>query len=171
MTSQQFARIGMIAAALSLAAGRIVGGAQQPAPAATPAETAAVKASPDLTAALSKELNATPEQAAGAAGALFGVAKKKLSPTDFASVAKAVPGMMALLKAAPAKGKAGGKSGAASALTEMAGAAGGLAAATSAFQSLGLSPDLVAKAVPVLTSFVTKSGGADVGKLLAGALK
>ena len=29
----------------------------------------------------------------------------------------------------------------------------------------------VAKAVPVLTSFVTKSGGASVGKLLAGALK
>jgi hypothetical protein len=30
---------------------------------------------------------------------------------------------------------------------------------------------LVAKAVPVLTGFVTKSGGANVGKLLAGVLK
>jgi hypothetical protein len=29
----------------------------------------------------------------------------------------------------------------------------------------------VGKAVPILTSFVTKSGGADVGSLLAGALK
>jgi hypothetical protein len=29
----------------------------------------------------------------------------------------------------------------------------------------------VAKAVPILTSFVTKSGGASVGNLLAGALK
>jgi len=29
----------------------------------------------------------------------------------------------------------------------------------------------VAKAVPILTSFVTKSGGANVGGLLAGVLK
>ena len=40
-----------------------------------------------------------------------------------------------------------------------------------AFSKLGLSPDLVAKAVPVLTSFVTKSGGANVGNLLSGVLK
>jgi hypothetical protein len=33
------------------------------------------------------------------------------------------------------------------------------------------SPELVGKAVPVLTQFVTKSGGAQVGSLLAGALK
>ena len=45
------------------------------------------------------------------------------------------------------------------------------AAAASAFTKLGLQPDLVGKAVPVLTSFVTKSGGAKVGSLLAGALK
>jgi hypothetical protein len=30
---------------------------------------------------------------------------------------------------------------------------------------------MVAKAVPVLTSFVSKSGGANVASLLAGALK
>jgi predicted HD phosphohydrolase len=41
--------------------------------AGTDAEVAA-KASPELVGALSKEIGATPEQAAGAAGALFGVA-------------------------------------------------------------------------------------------------
>lgn len=123
---------------------------------------AAAKASPDLVGALSKELSATPDQAAGAAGALFGVAKSRLSAADFAQVSKAVPGMASLLKAAPA---VGGKS--ANPLAQ----AGGIAAAASAFSKLGLAPDLVAKAIPVLTSFVTKSGGADVGKLLAGALK
>jgi hypothetical protein len=127
---------------------------------------AAAKASPELVGALSKELGATPEQAAGAAGALFGVAKSRLSAADFSKVAGAVPGMDALLKAAPAVG--GGASGA---LSQAAGAAGGLGAAASAFSKLGLKPDMVAKAVPVLTSFVTKSGGADVGSLLAGALK
>jgi len=30
---------------------------------------------------------------------------------------------------------------------------------------------MVTKAVPVLTGYVSKSGGADVGNLLAGALK
>jgi hypothetical protein len=125
---------------------------------------AAAKASPDLVAALSKELGSTPEQAAGAAGALFGVAQSRLAPAEFAQVSKAVPGMPSLLKAAPAL--AGGK-GASGALAQAA----GLASAASAFSKLGLKPELVAKAIPVLTSFVTKSGGADVGKLLAGALK
>jgi predicted anti-sigma-YlaC factor YlaD len=46
-----------------------------------------------------------------------------------------------------------------------------MASAASAFSKLGLKPDMVAKAVPVLTSFVNKSGGAGVGSLLAGALK
>jgi hypothetical protein len=136
-------------------------------PAANPAATAA-KASPELVGILSKELGSTPEQAAGAAGALFGVAKSQLKPEDFSQVAKAVPGMAALLGAAPAAGGAAGTSGA---LSQLATTAGGLAAAIPAFQKLGLKPEMVAKAVPVLTSFVTKSGGANVGSLLAGVLK
>jgi Protein of unknown function VcgC/VcgE (DUF2780) len=135
---------------------------------ATEAASAAVKASPELVGALSKEIGATPEQAAGAAGALFGVAKSRLKPDEFSQVASAVPGMDMLLKAAPAAPAATGVSGA---LSQAAGSASGLAGAASAFTKLGLKPDMVGKAVPVLTSFVTKSGGANVGNLLAGALK
>lgn len=131
------------------------------------AGTEAAKASPELVGALSKELNATPEQAAGAAGALFGVAQSRLKPDEFSQVSKAVPGMSALLKAAPATGKGGAAGG----LSQLAGASAGLASAASAFSKLGLKPELVSKAIPVLTSFVSKSGGADVGKLLAGVLK
>jgi len=83
-------------------------------------------------------------------------------------VAAAVPGMDMLLKAAPAASAAVGTAGA---LSQMAGSASGLASAASAFSKLGLKPELVAKAIPVLTSFVTKSGGANVGSLLAGVLK
>ena len=136
------------------------------APQSASAAAAAVKASPDLTAALSKELGATAEQSAGAAGALFGAAKSQMKPTDWAQVAKAVPGMAALLKAAPA---GGGKKG--DPLSQLGASAGGLAAAAAAFSKLGLSPDLVAKAIPILTQFVSKSGGANVASLLAGALK
>ena len=135
-------------------------------PGAATAAAGASKASPELVGLLSKEIGATPEQAAGAAGTLFGVAKSRLSAADFSQVSKAVPGMDALLKAAPAVG--GGATGA---LSQVTGSASGLAAAAASFSKLGLQPDMVAKAVPILTSFVTKSGGAEVGKLLAGALK
>ena len=130
------------------------------------AGVSAAAASPELVSALSKEIGATPEQAAGAAGSLFGVAKSRLKPDEFAQVAKAVPGMDALLNAAPSADTG------TAALSKVAGgAAGGLASAASAFSKLGLKPDMVAKAVPVLTSFVTKSGGASVGQLLASVLK
>jgi hypothetical protein len=134
----------------------------------TEAARAATKASPELVGELSKGIGATPEQAAGAAGALFGVAKSRLAPDQFSQVANAVPGMDLLLKASPAASEVAGTTGA---LSQLAASAGGLATAATAFSKLGLKPDLVAKAVPILTSFVTKSGGANVGNLLAGVLK
>jgi hypothetical protein len=127
-----------------------------------------VKANPALVSALSKEMGATPEQSAGAAGALFGVAKSRLKADEFSQIATAVPGIDSLLKAAP--GASGGLGGAAG-LSQLGGSAASLATAASAFSKLGLKPEMVSKAIPVLTSFVTKSGGANVGELLAGALK
>jgi len=121
--------------------------------------------SPELVGMLTKDLNVTPKQATGGAGALFGLAKSRLKPDQFSQVAAAVPGMDGLLKAAPS---AGGLSGLGSTLP---GAAGGLAPAAASFQKLGLSPDMVGKFVPVLTKFVGSKGGADVASLLAGALK
>jgi len=166
--------LGMIGGALLvLAATAANAGAMQAADAAAknvpPGAAAAVKASPELVTALSKELGSSPEQAAGAAGALFGVAKSRLKADEFSQVAKAVPGMDSLLGAAPAAGGVVGTAG--GALSQIGGSASGLASAASAFSKLGLSPDLVAKAVPILTSFVSKSGGAGVGSLLAGVLK
>jgi hypothetical protein len=135
------------------------------------AAAAAAKESPALVGELSKSMSATPEQSAGAAGALFGVAKSRLNADQFSQVAKAVPGMDSLLKAAPTGGGGGGLGGALGAASQLGGSAGGLANAAAAFSKLGLSPDMVSKAVPVLVSFVTKSGGANVGNLLAGVLK
>ena len=114
-------------------------------------------ANPELLADFGKELQLTPSQAEGAAGAIFGAARAKLPAGDWAKVSKAVPGMDAMLKAAPSAGPLG--------------AAGGLAGAMAAFQKLGLKPDLVAKAVPLVLKYVGKTGGADVASLLAGVLK
>ena len=153
--------LGVCLAVAGVAAASVVARADQ-----AQAAAAAVKASPDLVNSLAKEIGGTPEQAAGAAGALFGLAKTRLKPDEFSQVSKAVPGMDALLAAAPALG-----GGAGGALSKATGGAAGLAAATQAFTKLGLKPETVSKAVPVLTSFVTKSGGANVGNLLAGVLK
>lgn len=133
----------------------------------------AASASPELVGALAKALGSTPQQAEGAAGSLFGLAKTKLKPEDWSKVAGAVPGMDGLLKAAPAAAASGAGSSSAGALSALTGAAGvgGLASIASSFSQLGLKPEMVAKAVPVLTNFVSKSGGAGVGQLLAGVLK
>ena len=62
--------------------------------------------------------------------------------------------MDSLLKAAPAMGGAVGTAGA---LSQVTGGATGLASAASAFSKLGLKPEMVSKAIPILTSFVSKS--------------
>ena len=130
-------------------------------------------ANPDLVGALTKEMGATVPQASGAAGALLGLAKTRLKPEEFTKVAGAVPGIDALLAAAPAvAGTAGsGAAGALAKATGGAGALGGLAVVAPAFEKLGLKPEMAMKAVPVLTNYVTKSGGKEVAALLAGALK
>ena len=122
-------------------------------------------ANPELVGSLAKELGASAQQAQGAAGALFGVAKERLTPADWGKVSSAVPGIDGLLKAAPALAAASGGAGG------LMAKAGGLASAMSAFSKLGLKPELVAKAVPILVQYVTKSGGSGVGALLAGVLK
>jgi hypothetical protein len=127
------------------------------------AAAAAAKANPELIGGLSKELGSTPEQAAGAAGSLFSLAKSRLKPEEFQQISTAVPGMTSLLGAAPAA-PTGGAAG-------MAAAAGGLAGLGGTFSKLGLSPDLVAKAIPFLTQYVGKVGGPTVAKLLGGALR
>ena len=132
-------------------------------------------ASPELVADLAKSLGSTPQQAEGAAGALFALAKSRLSPNDWTKVAGAVPGMDGLLKAAPiaqtGTAAAPGLAGLPAAAGPGAAGLGGLSSVAAAFTRLGLKPDMAAKAVPVLTRFVTQSGGPAVGQLLAGALK
>ena len=134
----------------------------QPAKAKTP--------SPELIGRLTKELSIKPEQAIGGAGALFGLAKTRLNPEDFTKVADVVPDMGGLLKAAPKPKQ--GAAGALGTLGEMLpGKAGGLASVAGSFKSLGLSPEMAIKFVPIMTKFVNVKGGAGVADLLAGALK
>ena len=126
--------------------------------------------SPDLTGQLTKQLGVSPEQAIGGAGAIFGVAKTKLNPTDFLKVSNAVPGMDGLLKAAP-KPKAGASDMLSSVSSVLPGKAGALASVAGSFKQLGMSPEMAVKFLPVMTQFVKVKGGAEVAGLLSGALK
>jgi hypothetical protein len=164
----------------------------------TEALSAAAKASPDFVKGLAKELGSTPEQAAGAAGVLFTIAKALLKPEDFAQVDKAVPGMNALLATVPAD--AVGASGATSAppgasFTPTAGFASSspsavtmpasssapagtpitaqnwIGSAIAGFMKMGIKPDMIAKAVPYLTGYLKKHGTAALGSLIGGLLK
>src|SRR3954462_13213455 len=90
-------------AASSIPAVAAAGDAPQAKPMTAAAHAAA--ASPELVGELSKQLSATPEQSAGAAGALFRLAQSRLKAPDFSQVASAVPGMSSLLNAAPDAGK------------------------------------------------------------------
>ena len=48
---------------------------------------------------------------------------------------------------------------------------GGLAPVKGSFKSLGLSPEMASKFVPIMTRFIEERGGASVGNLFAGSLK
>jgi hypothetical protein len=125
-------------------------------------------ASPELVGMLTKELNVTQDQATGGAGALFDLAKSRLKPEEFSQVSDAVPGMDGFLNAAPKQGDGSALGSLGSALL---GGSGGLASVAGAFGSLGLSPDMVSKFIPLITQFVQSKGGASVASLLMGALK
>jgi hypothetical protein len=108
----------------------------------TEALSAAAKASPGFVTGLATELGSTPEQAAGAAGVLFTIAKALLEPEDFAQVEKAVPT-----------------------------AQNWIGSAIAGFMKMGIKPDMIAKAVPYLSGYLKKHGTAGLGSLIGGVLK
>jgi hypothetical protein len=136
------------------------------APAGLPELTVETSPSPELIGTMTKELGVTPKQAVGGTGALLGLAKSRMKADEFGQVASAIPGTDALLKAAPAAGGMGAMAG----MGGMGGAAG-LASLAGGFKSLGMSPDMAAKMVPVLGKYVESKGSAAAAKALMGALK
>jgi len=131
-----------------------------PPPAIEPqAEMTTPGSATDLVSQLGDKLNITPKQAEGAAGAMFGLAKTRLKPEEFAKVSASLSGMDGLLNAAPPldPSTAFGKT--------------GLVGLVGPFQKLGLSPEVATKAAPILADYMGKSGGKEVAKLVTTALK
>ncbi|HEV3513750.1 MAG TPA: DUF2780 domain-containing protein [Candidatus Sulfotelmatobacter sp.] len=142
----------------------VLGGIQSPGQTSVPATAG----SSSLVSRLTKELSITRPQARGGAGALFSLAKLRLSADEFSKLSAAVPGMSGLLKAAPASG---GNSELSSLESSLPGSMGRMAEVAGAFHKLGMSPEMAGKFLPVMSKFVKARGGSSTASLLEKALK
>ncbi len=115
---------------------------------AVPAEIPAT----GLTKQLMQQLGVNQRQAEAGAGALFQLAKPKMSAEDFTALTEAVPEIPHLLTVAPPPSPLGG---------------GGMAAT---FLEIGLKPEMVQKFIPVMVQYVEGSGGSTVAAALKSAL-
>lgn len=105
-----------------------------------------------LTELLMQQLGVTQQQAEGGAGALFQLAKTRMSAGNFTALSNSVPEMQAMLAAAPAVAPIGG---------------GGMAAT---FLQLDLAPEMVQKFIPIMVQYVQNSSRSTVAAAFQSAL-
>ncbi|SFE31268.1 Protein of unknown function VcgC/VcgE [Nitrosomonas sp. Nm166] len=116
---------------------------------ATTMAISATTSATGLTRLLIQQLGVTQLQAEAGTGALFQLAKSRMSAANFTALSNLVPDMSGLLAAAPAANPIGG---------------GGMAGT---FLQLGLVPEMVQKFIPIILRYVEESGE----NVLAAALK
>jgi len=128
-------------------------GGDQAAAAAPTSETAG------LLGALS-QLNVTPQQAVGGTGAMLGLAKNQLSTTDYAQLAKSVPGIDKLSGGGELGALAGllGSSGKAAGLDNALGAVKDTNDLNNAFGALGMDSGMIGQFAPVLLQYLGQQG-------------
>jgi hypothetical protein len=105
-----------------------------------------------LTSSLSG-LGLTSDQSAGALGSVLSMAQGKLSSTDYGKVAAAVPGASTYVQKAEAVN------------------GGPVTSMSSAYEKLGISPEVGAQVTPLLVSGISKLTGPTVGGLLGSVIK
>jgi hypothetical protein len=122
---------------------------------------------------LASKLSLKPEQALGAAGAVFALAKSKMTATDFTKLASGFPEMESLLKAAPSTSAAPSGSGTSDAMSAAAAMMGqsGAAGLLTQFGKLGIPIEAAAKIVPEVLSFVKGKQGDEMMGLLSKAIQ
>jgi len=113
--------------------------------------TAATSAT-GLTSSLSG-LGLTSDQSAGALGSVLSMAQGKLSATDYGKVASAVPGASSYVQKAEAVN------------------GGPVTSLSSAYEKLGISPEIGSQVTPLLVSGISKLTGPTVGGLLGSVIK
>ncbi len=105
---------------------------------------------------LQSQLGLSEDQAAGGLGSMLSLANEKLSASEYDKLAGMIPGAEQYLETAKSLG----------ALSEPL---KNMSDLTNALSSLGISPDVISKFVPMVTGYLGKSGGAEVQNLLTKA--
>ncbi|WP_305908967.1 DUF2780 domain-containing protein [Methylomarinum sp. Ch1-1] len=121
-----------------------------------------------LTGVLMQQLGVSETQATGGAGALFQVAKQRMTENAFNQLSQAVPGMDGLLAAAPKQ--SGTVGGLAEGLLGKDSAVSQTASLISAFQQLDMSQGMVSQFTPIVVDYVKQQGGPQLANLLQLAL-
>jgi hypothetical protein len=123
-----------------------------------------------LTDLLMQRVGVSQAQAQGGAGALFQIAKSQMQASAFSKLEHAVPGMGALLGAAPQVQQSSALGGLAG-LSGLGGTSGSaMLTLASAFQQQGMSPSMIQQFVPVVLEYVKGSGGNGLASSLSSAL-
>lgn len=140
--------------------------------AAQTTQAAAQTSQVGLVDTLVKQLGVTQAQAEGGSGALFQVAKSKMTDAAFGQLSQSVPGMDGLLAAAP-KTQPASETG--NLLSGLATASGNstlvdAASLVGTFQQLNLSEGMVSQFTPIVIDYVKQSGGEMTANLLKTAL-
>lgn len=121
-----------------------------------------------LTDILVQQLGVSQQQALGGTGAIFQAAQASMSSQAFSVLSQSLPGMSAMLEAAPVVQTP------LSGLSGMMGDAGStLNNATSlatSFQQLNLSPDMIGQFIPIVMNYVRNTSGQVTADLLSSAL-
>ena len=122
---------------------------------------------------LTRQLAISQQQALGGAGAIFQAAQGNMDPQEFSSLSQSVPGINDMLSAAPVipdsiSSMTGGVSSMMGGGTNNTLNSGASLAAS--FQQLNLSPDMVGQFIPIVTDYVSNSGGQAAANLLRSAL-
>jgi len=140
-----------------------------------------------LTDTLTRQLGISQHQALGGAGAIFQTAQGNMDPQSFSTLSQSVPEMDQMLDAAPAllpdsvtsmadgmapmigSGSIGDGSGGLGSMMGDSGISSGASLASS-FQQLNLSPEMVNQFIPIITDYVSNTGGQAAANLLRSAL-
>jgi hypothetical protein len=118
---------------------------------------------------LGSNLNVTPEQAVGGTGALLGLAKNKLSGTDYTQLSKSVPGLdqlagtsaLSSLGSLNGLGNVLGSSGSSSSNSALNGVLGNVQSmgdVNKAFSALGMDSSMVGQFAPLILQYLGQQG-------------
>lgn len=126
----------------------------------------------ELVSQLTDKLGVTEQQAQGGSGAIFGLAKERMSNDEFAQVQATVPGVSSLIQSAPKTDTSSSSmANVTSLLSNTGGSLGALGSLAGSFSQLGMGTDMITQFTPIIYDYVNQKGGQEVMKLLKNAIQ